>query len=545
MKFALIIIKVNQLEGNMQNRNLKVGLPLLLSAMIVLGMFIGFSIRGNMPSRGIFYMDKPKPVQEVMELIKNKYVDPVNTDSIAALAINGMLSKLDPHSLYLDGNDLQQVKEEIQGHFFGIGIEYSMFDDTINVLNVLPGGPSARAGLKMGDKLIKVGDSLVAGVKIQPPHIKQFLRGPESSEISLTILRDGTLKKMMVKREGIPLYSLDAAYMVTPSIGYIRLNKFSETTYKEFMQATEKLQKQGMKDMILDLRDNGGGILTEATDIADEFLDGEKLISYTEGIHSQKKEYRCKREGIFEKGKITVLANEGTASASEVLIGALQDWDRATIVGRRTFGKGLVQEQFDLSDGSGLRLTIARYYTPLGRSIQKSYSQGNLEYKEELKNRYKDGELYSADSIKHDTGKAFKTPAGRIVYSLGGITPDVFVPFDSSGFSQKVAALYLKGDLNNFAYRNYLNKKQMFASYKTTADFQKGYNVDSQTWQDFSNFAKKDSIDLSGISEKEKLELSSQLKILTAQQIWQNEGLFEVSNFKDPVFNKALEILKH
>ena len=247
--------------------------------------------------------------------------------------------------------------------------------------------------LKVGDKFLKVGDSTVAGVHITSEKISKLLRGAGGSKANILLLRNGSQKAISITRGMIPLYSLDAAYMIADTIGYIRLNKFSETTYEEFMNATENLQKKGMKSMILDLRDDGGGILTEATNIADEFLSDDKLITYTEGEHSPKKEYRCSKDGIFEKGKLVVLANEGTASASEILIGALQDWDRATVVGRRTFGKGLVQEQFQLSDGSGLRLTVARYYTPLGRSIQKSYKNGVEAYNMDIMNRFHDGEM--------------------------------------------------------------------------------------------------------------------------------------------------------
>ena len=248
----------------------------------------------------------------------------------------------------------------------------------------------------------------------------------------------------------IPLYSLDAAYMITDTIGYIRLNKFSETTYKEFMQATDDLQKNGMKSMILDLRDNGGGILTEATNIADEFLSGDKLITYTVGEHSPKTEYRCSKDGVFEKGKLVVLTNEGTASASEVLTGALQDWDRATVVGRRSFGKGLVQEQFQLSDGSGLRLTVARYYTPLGRSIQKSYKNGIDAYNKDLLNRFHNGEMSFADSIKHTDEKLYKTASGKQVYGGGGITPDVFVAYDTLAFDKEIGQSLFKRNTQQF-----------------------------------------------------------------------------------------------
>ncbi|HEX7458350.1 MAG TPA: S41 family peptidase, partial [Ginsengibacter sp.] len=333
------------------------------------------------------------------------------------------------------------------------------------------------------------------------------------------------------------------AYMITDTVGYIRLNKFSETTYDEFMTATQDLKKKGMKSMILDLRDNGGGILTEATNIADEFLSDDKLITYTEGEHSPKKEYRCSKPGIFETGKLVVLANEGTASASEILIGALQDWDRATVVGRRTFGKGLVQEQFELSDGSGLRLTVARYYTPLGRSIQKSYKNGAEAYNMDIMNRFHDGEMSFADSIKHTDEKVYKTKSGKIVYGGGGITPDVFVAYDTTAFDKELAKIYLSGTLNNFVYINYLDHEKQFNSYKTPKDFEEKYNVDAETLNDFKNYAAKDSINYNVEDAKGKELLEKQIKSLTARQIWRTEGLYEVSNPEDETVQKALQVI--
>lgn len=537
-------IKIRSIRDSMQNKKLQVWLPFLLSLMIVAGMLIGYKIRGNMPGNNIFYTSKPRPVDEVIRLINEKYVDEENADSLGDDAINGMLSHLDPHSVFIPADDLQFVKEDLRGNFFGIGVEFNIINDTIHIINVLEKGPSEKAGLMIGDKLLKVGDSSVAGNYITSEKIKKLLRGSGGTKAELTMLRDDKQKHFTVIRGMIPLYSVDAAYIIAKTIGYIRLNKFSETTYKEFMQATEKLQKLGMKNMILDLRDNGGGILTEATDIADEFLDEDKLITYTEGKHSPKKEYRCKREGIFEKGKVVVLADDGTASASEVLIGALQDWDRATVVGRRTFGKGLVQEQYELSDGSGLRLTVARYYTPLGRSIQKSYSNGTKAYKDELMDRYHDGELLSADSIKHVNAKAYKTKSGKTVYDAGGITPDIFVSIDTTGLSRELSKAYLKGTINDFVYENYINNKPGFSSYNSIQDFIKNYVVDDATIKKLYNYAAHDSLNFNLLTARDKQEIAKQIKILTARQVWHNEGLWEVSNANDPMIEKALDVLK-
>jgi len=529
----------------MHNKKIQVWLPLLFSIVMIAGMFIGYRIKENMPGRGFFYIEKRRPVQEVINLIETKYVDDVQADSLADKAIEVILGQLDPHSVFIPASELEEIKEELAGKFYGIGVEYKVLNDTINILNILKDGPADKAGLQIGDQILRVGDSIVAGVKINTERIRKFLRGSGGTKINLNVLRSSQVKSITVIRGMIPLYSLDAAYMITDTIGYIRLNKFSETTYKEFMEATEKLKKQGMKSMILDLRDNGGGVLTEATDIADEFLNGDKLITYTEGKHSPKKEYTCKRDGIFETGKVVVLANDGTASASEVLIGALQDWERATIIGRRTFGKGLVQEQYELSDGSGVRLTVARYYSPLGRSIQKSYSEGAQAYKDELINRFHDGEVLFADSIKHTNGKVYKTKTGKTVYGGGGITPDVFVAIDTFSFNKEINKALIKGSINDFVYKNYLANKSQFSKYKSPLDFEKNYTVDDSTWNKLNNYVVKDSVNFKSLGTKEKSELSKQIKILTARQIWRNEGLFEVSNAQDELVKKALEVLKN
>ncbi len=529
----------------MQNKKIQVWLPLLFSIVMIAGMFIGYRIKENMPGKNFFYVEKRKPVQEVLNLIETKYVDDVPADSLTDNAIEDILGQLDPHSIYLPAAEMQEIKEDLAGEFYGIGIEYKLLNDTINILNVLKNGPSEKAGLQLGDQILKVEDSLVAGVHITPQALKKFLRGDLGTKVKLNVLRNNQVKSITVTRGMIPLYSLDAAYMITNNIGYIRLNKFSETTYKEFMQAAEKLKKEGMQNMILDLRDNGGGILSEATDIADEFLSGDKLITFTEGKHSAKKEYICKREGIFEEGKLAVLADDGTASASEVLIGALQDWDRATIIGRRTFGKGLVQEQYELSDGSGVRLTVARYYTPLGRSIQKSYSEGAQAYRNELIDRFHNGEELHADSIKHISGKAYKTKNGKTVYGGGGITPDIFVGIDTVVFKGELNKALLKGTISDFVFRNFLAHRNEFSMYKSPLDFQKKYTLDAATWQNLNNYALKDSLNFKSLGAKELSALSKEIKILTARQIWRNEGFFEVSNTDDEVVKKALEVLKN
>ena len=524
------------------NKKIQVWQPLLFSLTMIAGMFIGYRMRDSMPGRNFFSLEKSSPMQEVMSLIENKYVDTVNVDNLSDTAIQAILNKLDPHSVHIPAEQLQGVNDDLAGNFFGVGIEFSIIDDTINIINVLLDGPSFKAGIKTGDKFLKVDDSIVAGVKITETRVRKLLHGDKNTAVKINLLRGSEQKEFTLTRDMIPVSSIDASYIIADSIGYIKLDKFTEVSYREFMEAMEALQKQGLKKLILDLRGNGGGILDQAIEIADEFLDGDKLITYTEGAHYTKKEYRCKRPGLFEQGQLVVLADEGTASASEVLIGALQDWDRATIIGRRTFGKGLVQEQYDLNDGSALRLTVARYYTPVGRSIQRPYANGGKAYYEEIDNRFHDGEVLNADSIKNDTTKIFKTVGGRTVYGGGGITPDIFVPLDTSCYIDE-SKLYLKGTMETFGYKYYLQNETLLNNYKSTSTFTNSFSLTDNDWAQFVALAKKDSIGLDTISLKEKADIENNLKSFIAREAWHNEGFYEVINKDDNAIQKALETL--
>jgi carboxyl-terminal processing protease len=528
----------------MNNKKVQVWLPLLFSITMIAGMWLGYKMRDNMPGKSFFFLEKHRPVQEIMDLIKTRYVDEINIDSLADTAIQAMLSKLDPHSVFIPAEQLDAVKEDLAGKFFGIGIEFNIFDDTINVINVLKDGPSYKAGVLTGDKFLKISDSLVAGNKTDPEKLRKLLRGDRGTTVNIVFLRGTEQKKATITRDAIPLASLDASYMIGNGVGYIRLNKFSQQTYHEFMDALMGLKKQGLQKLILDLRGNGGGILEEAIEIADEFLAGDKLITYTEGKHAAKKEYRCRREGQFEKGALVVLSDEGTASASEVLMGALQDWDRATIIGRRSFGKGLVQDQYDLSDNSALRLTIARYYTPLGRSIQRPYANGGKAYYSEISKRFHNGETQSADSVKNDTSKIYKTPAGKIVYGGGGITPDQFVALDTTGFSVSTAKVYANGVIRNFAYRFYLQHLEQLKTYKSPAEFIKSFSFTEDNWKEFTNAVAKDSLNLDAIKSKERTDITNHIKSAIAMQVWRTEGLVEVLNSDDNTIKKALEVIQ-
>jgi carboxyl-terminal processing protease len=516
-------------------------LPLLFAVVMVVGMVIGYKLREN-TGDNFFRVSHRAPLQEVIDLIRMKYVDSVNTDTLADIAIQDILLKLDPHSIYIPPVELPEMNEDLQGNFQGIGVEFHIYKDTVNVVSVLEKGPSEKAGLQIGDQFIKVGDSLVAGNNITGNRIKNMLRGPGSSKVDVVVLRGGQQKKFTIQRGVIPIPSVDAAYMIDKQTGFIRINKFSETTYEEFMQSLENLQSKGMKQLILDLRSNGGGILSEAVDIADEFLDEDKLIVFTKGTHVPVVKYECKRPGLFETGKLTVLIDESSASASEILTGALQDWDRATIIGRRSFGKGLVQEQYGLNDGAALRLTVARYYTPSGRSIQKPYT-GNDHYSNDIMERYEHGELVNADSNKIINGKAFKTNKGRTVYGGGGIMPDIFVPFDTTAFSNTLANLYTSNTLSNFVYRYYIEHKNEFKAYNSAVSFAENFKNEEAVWAQLVTFAATDSLELGSLAPKEKALAQRRLKALLARLPWRTDGFYEVINLNDPTVQKALLVI--
>ena len=541
-KLTLAILKSKTGLHKMVNKTkLQVWLPILLSLCMIAGIFIGFNIRNGLPGKNFFYTEKPSTYQEVMELIKNKYVDDVDLKKISDTAIQTLLSKLDPHSVYIPAEELEDINDDIQGSFYGVGIEFDVIDDTLNVINVLKEGPALKAGLEFGDKIIAANGRAIAGKKMPSDSMRKILRGNRGSNLNIIVFRSGKTINKIVERNLIPVNSIDAAYMINNESGYIKINKFSTQTHREFMIALEELKKKGLKKLILDLRDNGGGVLDEAVEIADEFLDGDKLITYTEGKHMPRKEYRCKRQGQFEKGALTVLCNEGSASASEVLMGALQDWDRATIIGRRSFGKGLVQEQYDLSDNSALRLTVARYYSPSGRCIQRSYANGEHAYYEEIQDRLTDNKT---ENIA-DTSKYFTTSAGKKVYGGGGITPDVMMPADTIFYNANdvVYSVFNDGKINRFAYLFATQNNHLKAEYKTAENFVSNFNISDKMWNDFANTFSKDTIDVLKLKMSEVIKIKENIKASIARMYWDKDGFFKVINTFDQDISKSLEIL--
>jgi carboxyl-terminal processing protease len=522
-------------------KKLKVWIPLIFSIFVIFGMFIGYRLYENTNTRGFLKTRKLNRVQEVMDLVKMRYVDSVNTDSMGEEAIHGILSQLDPHSYFIPASDREEMNEDLRGNFEGIGVEFLILNDTVNVTYVLPKGPSDKAGLQVGDKFLRVNDSLVAGTNINSDRIKKLLRGPGATDVTIKMMRGDQTLDLSVTRGAIPLPAVDAAYMIDKQTGYIRINKFSRTTYSEFMQAMDKLKEQKMSKLILDLRGNGGGIVDEAVEMADEFLGDGKLIVYTMGLNSPRKEYRAQKPGSFEDGKLVVLVDEGTASASEILTGALQDWDRATIMGRRTFGKGLVQEPFQLTDGSELRLTIARYYTPLGRSIQKPYNKGREAYNDEVIQRFHDGEVIHGDTATNHIGQVFQTKGGKKVYGGGGITPDIFVGMDTSSLPRNITSLYINGTLNNFIYTYYIRHLADLKKFSNAAGFADGFHNEENLWANMVLYAEKDSINIRQVPPRDKAVLENRMKALLARLMWRSDGYFQIINREDNVVNKALE----
>jgi carboxyl-terminal processing protease len=539
-----ILRQITQLRCTMANKKLQVWLPLIFSIVMIAGMIFGYKLNDQTGGKKSFLSaDKRGSLQQALDLIRLNYVDSVHTDSLEGKAIQEMMNELDPHSVYFPPVELQEVNDELKGKFEGIGVEFNIFRDTVNVMYVIPGGPSDKAGLQIGDKILKVNDRQLTGKPLETEEVKKLIRGEKASKVEILLLRGTQQKTFVVTRGTIPVSSIDAAYMVDSVTGYIKLNKFTQTSYEETMRSLEQLQKQGMKQLVFDLRGNGGGFMNEAVDIVDAFLDGNKLIVYTKGVNNPKVEYRAKRPGEFEKIKLAILIDELSASASEVLAGALQDWDRAVIVGRRSFGKGLVQQQYDLNDGSAIRLTIARYYTPLGRSIQRPYDKGRKVYMDEIWNRFSSGEMLYADSVKYSQGQQYKTLGGKIVYGGGGIMPDIFVPIDTSRYSSQVNRLLVNGDLNRYVYYYYLTHRQQIDQYPDASAYTKNFTGNGSLWQGFIDQVKKDSIDIGAIPVQDKESLLQRLTALLARFRWRNSGFYQVLNSSDQMVKKATEAM--
>jgi carboxyl-terminal processing protease len=483
--------------------------------------------------------------EEVLRYLDAKYVDAIDKDSLEEAAISAILDKLDPHTSYIPRRDIAQVNESLEGSFEGIGVRFYMLRDTMLVVAVVPDGPSAKAGIKAGDRILSVEDSLLCNRNLTNDDLVRRLRGRHNSEARLKVLRRGTLQDFVVKRDMIADVSVDAHFMLTPTTGYIQISRFSSTTYEEFMKAMEQLIKdKAMKNLVIDLRQNPGGYLTAATRIADQlFTEKGKLIVYTENRNKQRIEYKTNGRSFFALNNISVLIDEGSASASEILAGCLQDHDRATLLGRRSFGKGLVQEQYPLSDGSALRMTVGRYFTPSGRSIQKPYIHDKLdEYDDDLQKRRAHGELEKPDSIKFADTTKYYTASGKIVHGGGGIMPDIFVPIDTLINNPFWSKAY--GYTTEFCY-DYLDKyRTNFEGYGSLQNFDQRYQTTPALFAEFVAFVAKRKVtgtpqQISGASN----HLLNEIKAQFARQLYDENGYRWVKNQHDNVVKKALDLL--
>ncbi len=515
----------------------------------IIGVLLGvFLLSGN-----TFAQFRPSPeglkLERTLQLINGLYVDDVDSKEITESAIRAMLRELDPHSTYLNEEEVKAMNEPLQGNFDGIGISFNMLIDTLYVMEVISGGPSQKVGILPGDKIIYVDGKLIAGVKMNNREVISMLRGPKGTTVKVKILRRGVpeLIEFRIIRDKIPITSIDASYMVTNDVGYIRLSRFGITSADEFKKAERNLRSQGMKHLLLDLTDNGGGILQTANEIADEFLSDGKLIVYTEGKNQPRYTMNATGTDELNGGKLVVLVNGASASASEILAGAVQDWDRGIVVGRRTFGKGLVQRQLPLPDGTMIRLTVARYYTPSGRSIQKPYEDGDIDaYNQDFINRYNKGELFDADSIHFPDSLKYKTLINeRTVYGGGGIMPDYFVPMDTTSGTMFHSTLSARQVLNRTAiYEVDNNRAQLLENYPDVISFKENYKVSDILLEKLKILAKEVDVEWNEEDfEKSRNLMFIQLKALIASSLYDSSSFYQIINDVNDIYKEGLKII--
>lgn len=511
---------------------------------ILLVFFAGWMATGQVFNEQAFKLSR------VVNLVENYYVDSVDSKEMVERAIVDMLQKLDPHSVYIPEEDVRAMNDPLRGNFEGIGIQFNVLNDTILVISPVSGGPSEKVGVLAGDRIVRINDEKVAGIGISTTMVQDRLMGKKGTQVDVTIARPGSsdLLEFTITRDKIPIYSLDASYMIDDGIGYIKLNRFSFTSIAEVNKAVEELKKQDMTDLILDLRGNGGGYLEVAVNLLDKLFNENKLVVYMEGENTARRDYYTTSNGDLGNLKLVVLIDGGSASASEIVAGALQDWDRGLVVGRRSFGKGLVQRPFNLPDGAMIRLTIARYYTPSGRSIQKSYEKGYDDYIGELNERFQNGEINDEEKIEFPDSLKYKTlDRGRVVYGGGGIMPDVFVPLDTTMYTDYFTNLFRRGILNQFIL-NYVdrNRPVLKKSYPDFQSFQRNFNVDEKLMQELVSFAAEKGLDEN--PEELKIsweELAKMIKAYVARDIWDTNEYFMIVNDKNPTLEKARELLRN
>ncbi|MDY0254630.1 MAG: S41 family peptidase [Tenuifilaceae bacterium] len=528
------------------NRKKDIIYPIALAVMLAAGIWLGLFINQKPERSSLTVYPRADKLSSILNYIEHQYVDTVSMENLVESTIPTMLKHLDPHSVYIPASDLQTVNEPLDGGFDGIGVTFNMPNDTVVIISTVPGGPSERVGLLAGDRIITINDSLVAGVNFDQNDIVTMLKGPTGTKVTVGILRQGLneIVSFEITRDKIPIYSVDVSFMLNQEVGYIKISRFARTTYTEFIEAIEKLQAQGMKKIIIDLRNNTGGYLDAATNIANEFLPEGKLIVYTQGKARPRQNVYSNARGRCLDTPVAVIIDEFSASASEILAGALQDNDRGIVTGRRSFGKGLVQEQVLFSDGSALRLTIARYYTPTGRSIQKPYEPGNDEYFYDINNRYMHGEFQERDSIHLADSLKFTTPGGRTVYGGGGIMPDYFIPLDTTGVTTYFNQVARRNLIYRFAFGFADRHRRHMADMKTHTEIEEyldGLNILTQ----FVDYAREHRVEPNYADiERSKLLIETQIKAYVARILIDNQGFFPIYTKIDNTLLKTIDILE-
>lgn len=531
--------------NNTESKNSSWGirLPLFLSITLVVGILVGSWMSGDKSLQGTLPL--PEKLSEILTYIQQDYVDTVDVNDLTDFTITKLLEKLDPHTSYVPIKDLEMSHAQLEGDFEGVGIEFNIIKDTIYVISPIAGGPSEKAGILAGDKIVRIQDENVGGVGFTSADVFKRLRGKKGTEVKIGVVRNGSSEILYytITRDKIPTYSVEVSYMIDAQTGYIKISRFAENTAAEFKDAVTQLKNKGMKQLMIDLRDNPGGYLNQATEIADEVLSGQKMIVYTDGKKDQyDREYKAFSTGLFEVGAIVILINEGSASASEIVSGAVQDHDRGIIVGRRSFGKGLVQEVKRLKDGSELRLTISRYYTPSGRCIQKPYEKDKPEaYEDEVMERYSHGELFNKDSVKFNDTLQYKTAKGRTVYGGGGIMPDIFVPRDTSDYTVLLSGLFNKNIIREYTLDYYQKNKTQLEKYSFN-EYQQSFQVSSPMFQELLRRATAVGIYYTNKDvERSRRSIETYVKAYIARSIWGNAGFYPIVNLNDEIYTEGIK----
>jgi carboxyl-terminal processing protease len=536
----------------MESRNrITLYLPIVLAIVLILGIWLGSKLSSSSSEKinNVLFI-KPEnrdKVSDLINYIERDYVDSVSREELTDHAIEGIMGKLDPHSQYIPAEDLMDVEDQLNSNFEGIGIQFRIEKDTIMVIQTIPGGPSEKVGLLAGDRIVKINDSLFAGTGITNKDAVHQLKGKRGTEVKVSVFRRGLadLLDFKIIRDVIPTYSIDISYMVNDSVGYIKLSRFADHTYEEFVDAVNKLTGEGMYKLILDLRGNTGGFLQASIRISDEFLADGKLIVYTEGNSRPNNYAYATRRGIFEQNEVIILIDESSASASEIVAGAIQDNDRGTIIGRRSFGKGLVQEQLDFPDGSAVRLTVARYHTPTGRNIQRSYDNGTEDYYEELYERYMNGEMENPDSIAFSDTVKYYTPAGKVVYGGGGIMPDVYVPLKAEEKDKLYNRLIHQSLIFRYAFDYTDRERASLQKYKTADEFIRDFKVDDVLFNQLADFIRAEGISYTNKELRDSKEkIRTLLKAYIGRNLLDDAGFYPVYHEVDKIFQVALDTIR-